>query len=318
MSSVIVAGDTSGSVTLQAPAVAGTTVLTLPATTGTVLTTTGGVVPGTSGNVLTSNGTAWTSATPATTTAYRIRVLTSGTTYTKPSDVKSLYAFVYGATGANGSIITNGSIGGNGYSETYYASPAASYSYTIGAAGVGTSAGGSTTFGAMSVTSSAGTATATGSTGGVGSGGTFNATGGSGGNSGANSGGSGGAGSRAGNGGNGGLGGTLYGGGGGTGGNAGSNSPAATTQGAAATVKAAEALTLPWATNETFQGGVTGSVGIGAPSNTGFTNNEVYWNFVAYGTNTTQLPTIGKTTGATNIPYGANPSPGIIYLVEVL
>ena len=38
MSSVVIAGDTSGSVTLSAPAVAGTTTLTLPATTGTVLT----------------------------------------------------------------------------------------------------------------------------------------------------------------------------------------------------------------------------------------------------------------------------------------
>ena len=38
MSSVIIAGDTSGSVTLAAPAVSGTTTLTLPATTGTVLT----------------------------------------------------------------------------------------------------------------------------------------------------------------------------------------------------------------------------------------------------------------------------------------
>jgi hypothetical protein len=36
MSSVVIAGDTSGSITLDAPAVAGTTVLTLPATTGTV------------------------------------------------------------------------------------------------------------------------------------------------------------------------------------------------------------------------------------------------------------------------------------------
>jgi hypothetical protein len=34
----------------------------LPATSGTFLTTTGGVAPGTSGNVLTSNGTTWTSA----------------------------------------------------------------------------------------------------------------------------------------------------------------------------------------------------------------------------------------------------------------
>jgi hypothetical protein len=41
MSSVIVAGDTSGSVTLQAPAVAGTTVLTLPTTTGTLVVNSG-------------------------------------------------------------------------------------------------------------------------------------------------------------------------------------------------------------------------------------------------------------------------------------
>ncbi len=38
MSSVVIAGNTSGTVTLDAPAVAGTTVLTLPATSGTVLT----------------------------------------------------------------------------------------------------------------------------------------------------------------------------------------------------------------------------------------------------------------------------------------
>ena len=44
MSSVVISGDTSGSVTLQAPAVAGTTTLTLPATSGTVITGPGGVV----------------------------------------------------------------------------------------------------------------------------------------------------------------------------------------------------------------------------------------------------------------------------------
>jgi hypothetical protein len=38
MSAITIAGDTSGSITLDAPAVAGTTVLTLPATSGTVLT----------------------------------------------------------------------------------------------------------------------------------------------------------------------------------------------------------------------------------------------------------------------------------------
>jgi hypothetical protein len=39
MSAVVIAGDTSGSVTLNAPAVAGTTTLTLPTTSGTVITT---------------------------------------------------------------------------------------------------------------------------------------------------------------------------------------------------------------------------------------------------------------------------------------
>jgi hypothetical protein len=39
MSSVIIAGNTSGTITLDAPAVAGTTTLTLPTTSGTVITT---------------------------------------------------------------------------------------------------------------------------------------------------------------------------------------------------------------------------------------------------------------------------------------
>jgi hypothetical protein len=42
MASLIVAGDTSGTVTLQAPDIAGSTVLTLPATSGTIVTTGGG------------------------------------------------------------------------------------------------------------------------------------------------------------------------------------------------------------------------------------------------------------------------------------
>ena len=39
MSSILIAGDTSGTITLDAPNVAGTTVLTLPTANGTVLTT---------------------------------------------------------------------------------------------------------------------------------------------------------------------------------------------------------------------------------------------------------------------------------------
>jgi len=63
--SIVLVGSTSGSITLQEPAVAGTTVLDLPATSGTFITTTGGVTPSTAGNVLTSNGTSWVSSTPS-------------------------------------------------------------------------------------------------------------------------------------------------------------------------------------------------------------------------------------------------------------
>jgi hypothetical protein len=48
MSSVVISGDTSGAITLAAPAVAGTNTITLPASTGTVITTgspqSGGVI----------------------------------------------------------------------------------------------------------------------------------------------------------------------------------------------------------------------------------------------------------------------------------
>jgi hypothetical protein len=40
MSSVVIAGDTSGTITLQAPAVSGSTVITLPAATGNLLAST--------------------------------------------------------------------------------------------------------------------------------------------------------------------------------------------------------------------------------------------------------------------------------------
>lgn len=52
MSSVVISGDTSGSVTLQAPAIAGTTVLTLPTTNGTIVTT--GTTSGISGSAITT------------------------------------------------------------------------------------------------------------------------------------------------------------------------------------------------------------------------------------------------------------------------
>jgi hypothetical protein len=56
MADIVISGDSSGSVTLRAPAVSGTTVLTLPTTSGTIVTTAGATSLTTSGN-LTFTGT---------------------------------------------------------------------------------------------------------------------------------------------------------------------------------------------------------------------------------------------------------------------
>ena len=61
MASLSLAGDTSGSITLSAPSVAGTNTITLPASTGTVLTTgspqSGGVIQVVNGSTNVSNTT---------------------------------------------------------------------------------------------------------------------------------------------------------------------------------------------------------------------------------------------------------------------
>lgn len=188
----------------------------------------------------------------------RTRTITSSTTYNKPADVKALYFLVYGAIGGKNN--QSGGVGGPGYGEIYIASPASSYSITIGAAGstAGT-AGGSTSAGGVTVTGSGGVTSSSGSAGGVSSGGGFNATGGSGGST---WGGGGGAASRAGNGGNGGTGSISNGGGGGgTGGNNGSGSG---TAGAAATTTSGSALALPiGALTTTYIAGLNGTAGSG-------------------------------------------------------
>jgi len=109
MSSIVIAGDTSGSVTLQAPAVAGSTVLNLPATSGTIQAsgagyTTNGVAYATSatglatGSLLTFNGTYLT--------ANGLRISgsdTSNTIYQSTGD----FAIATDGAGANISIKSN-------------------------------------------------------------------------------------------------------------------------------------------------------------------------------------------------------------------
>lgn len=112
MSSIVIAGDTSGSVTLQAPATAGSTVLTLPSTTGTIVTasgtaTAGGVAygngttaaysaAGTSGQLLQSNGVSapsWVTASASALTLLSTVTASNSATV----DVESTFSSTYDA-----------------------------------------------------------------------------------------------------------------------------------------------------------------------------------------------------------------------------
>jgi len=257
---------------------------------------------------------------------FRIFELTSGTTYTKSADASQLYVMVFGstagrtATGAGG----QGGIGGAGYSETYYTSPAATYTYSVGAGGATGAAGGTSTFGAMSVTGGGVYSAATGGAGGVGSGGSFNATGGTGGNgsSTTKTGGWGGPGSSAGNGGNGGnTDGTTNGGGGGTGG----NNATTITPGIAATVKAAGAFNLPfnnitrvWYAGDPGNSGT--GIGVGAPAGNRLSTGTAAFNItngVIFSNTTKDLgPTL--TFPLVNSSVSNTGESGVIIVIEVV
>jgi hypothetical protein len=249
-----------------------------------------------------------------TTPIYRTKFLIAGTTYTVPADTKALYVFVTGAVGGTNNVTGAAGSGGGGYSETYYASPAASYSYALGAAGTtaGTD-GGTTTFGAMSVTGSGGSRSGAPAQplGGVGSGGTFNATGGKGGIVNVSFGGGGASASRAGNGFDGGPGNTT-----GTGGGGGGTSSAGLTNGVpggAALVKAAGAITLPFTQNyEYFTGGENGGgSGVGGNGASSLESMNVFMPYV-------EFQSAGSGRGGTGTAPGKAGLPGFIWILEVL
>jgi hypothetical protein len=79
--SIVLVGSTSGSITLQEPAIAGSTVLDLPALSGTVLTTTSPKV----GNVIQVVGATQATATSTTSTSYVDTGLTATITPTSSS-----------------------------------------------------------------------------------------------------------------------------------------------------------------------------------------------------------------------------------------
>ena len=172
MSSVVISGDTSGSVTLQAPAVAGTTTLTLPATSGTVITGPGGVVAVTAGGtglssattgdlivgsgtntftklaigsnnqVLTSNGTTATWAAAAAGGFSNMQVFTSPGTFTTPASTTKIKVTVVGGggggnpgAGPSNSYCGGGGGGGGGAIYVGPVSASTGYAVTVGTGG---------------------------------------------------------------------------------------------------------------------------------------------------------------------------------------
>ena len=111
MSSVVIAGDTSGTITLAAPAVAGTTTLTLPATTGTVALTSQIVGVGI--------GQTWTDVTAS---------RAAGTTYTN-STGKPIVVSIGGSQSGSYTILT---ITVGGVTAASWALNLASYGATVG------------------------------------------------------------------------------------------------------------------------------------------------------------------------------------------
>jgi len=99
MSSIVVAGDTSGSVTLSAPAVAGTVVITLPSASGTMTAFASGTVML---FVQTSAPTGWTKSTTHDNKALRVISGTVGTGGSVAFTTAFASQAVSGTNGASG------------------------------------------------------------------------------------------------------------------------------------------------------------------------------------------------------------------------
>lgn len=215
--------------------------------------------------ILVSDGTDWNILGGTGNITIKTQQFSSSGTYTPNGPVAFLACCTGSTSGSPGAAYqTHPASGGAGYSEKFFSAPLnSSYSFVIGAGGIGASetAGGTTTFDTISV--SCGPAPLNNTTGpyagGVGSGGDFNATGGSGGQNTAQGNGTSGGGSatRAGNGGNAGVTNSNgVGGSGGTGGNNGADGVfGGGAAGLAATADAAGAYDITLLSNPVYQSG---------------------------------------------------------------
>jgi hypothetical protein len=101
MSSISIAGDTSGSIILQAPSVSGSTTLTLPATSGTVITTATGqtlTAPSVSGTLTMTTGGITFNANPGGGTQSTLNDFEHGTWTPKAGNGTSAMTTTYLAT----------------------------------------------------------------------------------------------------------------------------------------------------------------------------------------------------------------------------
>ena len=120
MSSVIITGDTSGAITLAAPAVAGTNTITLPASTGTVATTSQIIGVSQSWSDVTSTRTAGTTYTNSTGKPIMVvGKLTSSASAIATITVDSVVVPGSGNAGNTGFWMTASAIVPNGSSYVY-------------------------------------------------------------------------------------------------------------------------------------------------------------------------------------------------------
>lgn len=165
-------GSTSGYVIIDAPAVAGTNTLTLPAVTGTVVTTASSAALPVS--AINATGTpsastflrgdgAWAGVSASGQLIRAPQFKTSGTSHTTPAGCTAILVEMLGGGGGGGTAQNATTYGGGGGSGAYGSvyitvSPSTAYTISIGAGGASATAGGNTsiTVGATTYTAGGG------------------------------------------------------------------------------------------------------------------------------------------------------------------